>query len=144
MSELMMLDAVRRENVNELTRLLNDGIDVDSKNAAGFTALYIACCRNQQEIVKVLLERNANANIKTNDYNSAMHELSRNGNNLLAELLIKYGVYINIRDMNGWTPLHEACENGHVEFVELLLKMEPTSMPRTTKDLLPYISFVVN
>lgn len=120
--EINMLGAANNGKLEEVIRQIDGGIHVDAMNAKGETALHIACRRNDMDMAKILLERDANVNSKSDDYNSPLHELTENDNQELAELLIKHGANVNIRDKIGWTPLHEACKKGHAEFVVFLLR----------------------
>jgi len=122
MFEINMLGAANNGNVEEVTRQIDGGIHVDSKNTKGETALHIACRRDDIEMAKMLLGRNANVNSTSNDHESPLHELTKNDNKELAELLIQHGADVNIRDKMGWTPLHEACQEGHAEFGMFLLR----------------------
>eukprot|EP01051_Picozoa_sp_SAG22_P004744 SAG22_NODE_262_length_13373_cov_11.716965_6_plen_111_part_00 len=48
--------AVTRGNIEKLTELLADGVDVDLRTEEGFTTLHIAVARSQPNIVRLLLE----------------------------------------------------------------------------------------
>jgi ankyrin repeat protein len=61
-------EAARRGDATAVTRLLDEGVDVNSKFRYGATALSYACDRGHLEVVKVLLARGADVNIKDSFY----------------------------------------------------------------------------
>lgn len=60
--------AVQKENYNMVKILIEKhGFDVNSKSKLGLTPLHIACCHNNIEMVKLLVEKGADVNARDND-----------------------------------------------------------------------------
>ena len=58
---------------------------------------------------------------------SILHIAVANGHNEIAEILIEYGVNVNVTDKNGETPLYLAIQNGNMEIAKKILhKSDPT------------------
>jgi ankyrin repeat protein len=60
--------AARKGDAAAVTRLLDEGVDVNSKSRYGTTALSFAADHGNLEVVKVLLARGADANVKDTFY----------------------------------------------------------------------------
>ena len=60
--------AARKGDVTAVTKLLDDGVDVNTKFRYGTTALSFAADHGQLEVVKVLLARGASVNVKDTFY----------------------------------------------------------------------------
>ena len=58
--------AAKRNNREEVERLLRSGSDVNEKNGQGWTALSLAAKRGYIEIADLLVRSNADVNVKNN------------------------------------------------------------------------------
>ncbi len=89
-----LLDAALRGNIRQVQALLEKGVDVNSEQTKGTTALWPAAANGHTEIVKLLLKRDADLNAKTHlkgkDYTplSAAKEMGRTE---IIKLLKEYG-----------------------------------------------------
>ena len=61
-------DAARKGDAPAITRLLDEGVDVNTKFRYNATALFFACDAGNLEVVKVLLARGADMNLKDSFY----------------------------------------------------------------------------
>ena len=86
--------------------------------------LIVACDRNQEAVVKLLLSYEAcDVNIIDCDNCNVLHYACRNGQADVVKLLLSYEACdVNIIDSFNCNALHYACKNGHADVVELLLK----------------------
>jgi ankyrin repeat protein len=102
--------------------LLRNGADVSTaaRNAQKVTALHGAVARRDVEIVKMLLERGADANAKQERGFVPLQDAAANGNLALVQLLVKYGARVDAKADDGKTPGDMAVERGHQEVVECL------------------------
>ncbi|KAH7123413.1 hypothetical protein B0J13DRAFT_599129 [Dactylonectria estremocensis] len=99
--------AVELELTGVATILVKEqNCDVNERNDLGRSALDVACAKGSKEVVKILLD--ANANISTTDKNgwAPLHSASENGHIEVVKLLIEKGASTTITDEDGWTPLH--------------------------------------
>jgi hypothetical protein len=63
-----MWEAARKGDAATVKKLLDEGVDVNTKYRYGATALSYACDRGNLEVVKVLLEHGADVNVKDTFY----------------------------------------------------------------------------
>lgn len=126
-----------KECVNELllmedkciTRLQNDEVMkiervLNMKNSNRLTPLMIACERNHQEIVQLLMEHNAIITVDSKE-RSPLAIASFCGCLDVAEYLLsleKFKAMLNEKDVNNCTPLWLAARTGNLKMVKLLLE----------------------
>src|SRR5207253_6066373 len=65
-----LAEASRKGDAAAVKKLLDDGVDVNSKFRYGATALAFACDRGHLDVVKLLLDRGADVNAKDTFYNA--------------------------------------------------------------------------
>ncbi|KAH9166013.1 hypothetical protein EDB89DRAFT_2076259 [Lactarius sanguifluus] len=83
--------------------------------------IHAAARNGDLEVVRLLLERGANAEAKVGDGMTSLHLASLNGNTETVRLLLDHGTNAHAEDNDGWTPLHHASSEGDTETVRLLL-----------------------
>ena len=66
-----LIAAARKSNAEAVRELLAKGADPNAKTPYGATPLFFACDRGSLEIVKMLVERGADVNVKDTFYNSS-------------------------------------------------------------------------
>lgn len=71
-------EAARKGDVAAVKKLLDEGVDVNSKFRYGATSLSYACDRGHVDVVKLLLERGADVNVRDSFYNFTPLALSIN------------------------------------------------------------------
>eukprot|EP00943_MAST-04B_sp_MAST-4B-sp1_P003942 g3942.t1 len=97
-------------------------INFKSKNDGNSTALYIASKNGHANVVKILLENNANVNLFKSDGETALCVAAKNGHSLVIEHLLSYNASVNQPTNDGVTPLWYASSRGHVNVVDVLVK----------------------
>ncbi|KAH8669301.1 ankyrin repeat-containing domain protein, partial [Ilyonectria robusta] len=101
--------AVELELTGVATILVKEqSCDVNDRNDLGRSALHVACAKGSKEVVKILLD--ANADISTTDNNewTPLHSASLNGHIEVVRLLIEKGAGVAVATNAGSTPLHLA------------------------------------
>ena len=84
-----------------------------------------SCDAGCVESVKVLLERGASVNDKSNEGYTALHLIAQYKDETsadIANLLIKSGAVIDESAQSGWTPLMNAQASGNVQLQALLVE----------------------
>lgn len=116
--------------------LLDEGASVNA-SAEGMTALHAATIVESRgsykgvkptedlgiraEVVKLLLQRGANANVTGLKGITPLHCAAEFGNTEAIRLLIKAGANLNALDEDDETPLYKAIRKEHTDAVKLLL-----------------------
>lgn len=91
---------------------------VDARNAQEETPLMLACLKGHQEMVKLLLARDADVN-KTGW--TPLHYAATGGHTQIMQWLLDEHAYIDAESPNGTTPLMMAAQYGSAAAVQLLL-----------------------
>ena len=93
------------------------------KHDAGCTALMIACCNNDTDMVKLLLENGADPNIQSNLGFTALIYASCIGGIHCVRMLLNHNADINLKKYSsGSSALYFASYTGNIEIVKILLK----------------------
>lgn len=85
---------------------------------ADYTSLHIACLVGIEQVVRLLLNRGTDTNIKSSIVENALEIASGAGHVVVVRLLLKEGVKVNAN------ALELASEYGHEQIVQLLLEHE--------------------
>ncbi len=101
----------------------------NARRKDGVTALMNAAIEGHSDIVQVLLNRDADVNMKDDGGWTALMRAAQGGpttikedHNAIVRLLLAKGADVNVRSTNGMTALHLAEYHGHTEIVQLLKK----------------------
>ena len=109
----------------EVIKAINGGINVNTKDKYGYTALMYAALQDDAETVNALLEIGADINAKSNSGLTALMLAAYSGHLEIIDILIKAGADVNARKDNydGLTVLMEATSSKwtNTETVNALL-----------------------
>lgn len=100
--------AIRINDINELNRLIQSGVDVNSKDNDGYTALTNAVIQKNLGICELLIRHGAQVNEKNNDGETPLMLAASDGNLDICKLLIASGADANLRDNGGHTAIISA------------------------------------
>jgi ankyrin len=100
--------------------LLEHGADVDY-NIFG-TLLHDASYHGPAEIVHLLLQHNANVNVKGYNGYTPLHLASLFGHTEVVRLLLEYGADVHVKDKYKDTPLDKTIGQEYHDIVQLLLE----------------------
>lgn len=114
-------DASRSGNLTAIIELLEQGVDVNARNARGSTALHFAALAGHAEIARVLIDTGASLDSKDEVGMAPLHLAARAGQAQLVELLIDEGAEVEARDERAITALGYALMGGHLAVVEALV-----------------------
>ncbi|MFH0822938.1 MAG: ankyrin repeat domain-containing protein, partial [Pseudomonadota bacterium] len=112
--------------LDEVTRLLDRGADIEHENEKGWTALMRAAGNGHGPVVTLLLDRGAaidwNAySWRSGGYRTALTMAAAGGHASVVRLLLDRGAAIDLADEFGHTALSWAATMGRVSVVQLLL-----------------------
>ena len=95
------------------------------KHDAGSTALMLACCNNDTDMVKLLLENGADPNIQSNLGFTALIYASCIGGIHCVRMLLDHNADVNLKKYSsGSSALFFASYTGNVKLVRILLKQK--------------------
>ena len=116
---------------SKIKELIQCGLDINSRNSKGFTALYIAIKEHSIEMVQLLLELGADPNVCNDNNENVLHQLCKfdwdyefPDKEELLKLLISYDADLNAENSIRKTPLHIAAANGHIAMAKALVAFE--------------------
>lgn len=89
--------------------------------SGSITPLYMAAWTGQKRAVELLLEHNADVNVKSRAGGTPLHATVYKNKKELAERLLSRGADVNAQNASGWTPLHLAASGGLADLVRLFL-----------------------
>ncbi|RYP25338.1 hypothetical protein DL767_008433 [Monosporascus sp. MG133] len=104
---------------DDITARLEYGRDFAAHR--GQTPLSWAAEKGHKEIVQLLLDSGAEADVKDNDGETPLWRATRNGYKEIVQLLLDSGAEADMKGYDGRTPLWWATRNGHKEVVQLVL-----------------------
>ena len=108
--------------LREAVKLIFAGADINTSGGGG-TTLSWAAFIGHLETVKLLIDNNADVNIKSVDGKTPLMEASWNGHIAIVKLLLDKGADINTTDNIGITALFEAIDYGHKEQYPQIVKL---------------------
>lgn len=73
-----LFESIRKNDIDQVKKLISSGIDLDMRNGGGQTALHIASLYNRSTIAELLICAGANVNAKDREGETALHLASVN------------------------------------------------------------------
>jgi ankyrin repeat protein len=116
-----LIEAAKKGNISEVTRLLDNGPDVNAVDAEGWTALIAASWSGQVKIVRLLIERGADLHARDAGGGTALMAAAKKGRTEVVKLLLENGADPNAKDRDGSTALMEAAWKDYLDVVKVLL-----------------------
>jgi hypothetical protein len=93
--------------------LLQQGADVNAKDAMGVTPLHLAVQSEDSMLATILLEKGANIHARTQQGETPLHVVAAQGRLGMAEVLVVHGADVNAADNLGRLPLKLATLQNH-------------------------------
>ncbi|KAK6913152.1 Ankyrin repeat [Dillenia turbinata] len=107
--------------IPHMDKLLEHGVDINSVDKDGLTALHVAIIGKKEAVISHLLRKGANPHVRDQDGATPLHYAVQVGAVQTVKLLIRYKVDINAEDDEGWTPLHIAVQSRSRDIAKILL-----------------------
>ena len=120
---LMHVIHSRQNNLEVLHKLIEHQVDLDCTDRFKNTAFIYACGLQKIDIVRILIDSNANLGHANQIDQDGLFFAIEAGNVELVELIINSENYEQIRkkDKDGNTSLHHACYYGNIDVVRLFI-----------------------
>jgi len=109
-------------DLTEVKRLIDEGVDVNAREASGATALLLALSEGNTDVAQLLIEAGVDINAQDNKGRNALGFASATGQTEIVKLLMGSGVDVNAKDRAGRTALMFASAEGTTEVVQLLIE----------------------
>ena len=115
--------AIQQGNLCQLRRYLREESQVNLVDQEGTTPLILACELGHSEMVKLLLDADADPTAADNSKLTPLHQAAGGGHMKCCSQLLRTqaSFMIDTQDLWGYTPLHRAVINQHDKVTELLL-----------------------
>ena len=115
-------EAVYRDDLPAVQRLLAAGADVRAVNRYGVASLSLACTNGNGKMVEVLLKAGADPNTTLPGGETALMTAARTGKPEAVKALLVNGAKVNERESHGQTAIMWAAAEGHAEVVQMLVE----------------------
>ena len=116
-----IVDAAEHQDMGLVRTLLVNGVDANSKQPDGATALHWAVHWNDIATAEVLIGEGANVNAVNRSGESPLALACGNGNATMVQALVDHGADTNEAAASGETPLMRCVRSGRVDAVKILL-----------------------
>lgn len=135
-----LLRSSAQKNLVGILGMLKGGIDPDSQNAQGNSALLISASLGDTAAVRTLLSYRANVNLANKDGNTALIYAARYNHPdtvmaLFAPLTMQYRLDMNAQNNKGETALYWAAQKGYDQIVKILLAYDADPSLKTKEGL---------
>ncbi|MCK4292302.1 MAG: ankyrin repeat domain-containing protein, partial [Planctomycetes bacterium] len=110
-------------DLSRVKEFVEKGTEVDTKDEAGWTALFWAASAGREGVAEFLIDNNADISANDGSGQSLLHQAAQAHTDAhkLVELLIAKDADLNAKNNSGDTPLHLACYSGNKEVAGLLI-----------------------
>lgn len=85
---------------------------MNARNEHGETPLFLAAKNRFESVIKALIEKGADVNIKTNTKATPLHWISYWGLTDFVKILLEKGAHVDVRDSLRKTPLYYSASHG--------------------------------
>lgn len=114
---------MKKQHFNFIEFLQQYGVDINTRDREGRTALHLAAANNDDEAICRLCELGADRNLKARNGRTALHAGAAAGHVRIVELLLELGGDITAVDKDGWTAVALAEFNNHFECADRLVQL---------------------
>lgn len=117
-----LLAAAAQNQPEVVQQLLATGVDIETRDAQGRTALLLATHRNAIETARILIESGADVNAMDDISDSPYLYAGAEGRLEILRMTLDHGADLASVNRYGGTALIPAAHHGHVETVRVLLQ----------------------
>jgi len=119
--ERSFIQAAERGETDKVLQWIKDGVNINTTDDQGRTAILAATHGNQVDTVKALIQAGADINLQANNLDNPFLYAGAEGLLEILKVLIDAGADPTITNRFGGTALIPASEHGYVEVVKELL-----------------------
>lgn len=116
---------------------MESGVDVNSKDCMGTSALAMAARYGHKHVVDYLIDHDADVNASSLDGESVLHAASFHGHIDVVQALCAAGASLDVCGEEGYTPLHEAVRKSREIIVATLLRFGADPSIQTNRGQTP-------
>ena len=124
-----LIIAARNGRLNSVKILLKYGADIEVRGTLkigdivveGCTPLWAAAATGHPDVVKLLIERNADVDGRTSTHSTPLRAAAHEGHLDIVRCLVESGADVNARTQYKGTPIMAACEYGHLSIITYLI-----------------------
>jgi uncharacterized protein len=117
-----LVEAAARGDLESVRQVLGRGVDVDSRDAQGRTAVTAAVYAGNLEMVQALIEAGADVDIQDDMRTNALLATGETGNAEILQAVLRADPDLTRTNRFGGTALIPAADRGHVEVVRDLVR----------------------
>ncbi|KAL8563955.1 hypothetical protein ACOMHN_025286 [Nucella lapillus] len=117
----ILMKACKQGDVAAITRLVQGGVNVNTRYSHKLTPLHVACCYGMTEAVQALLDLKADINAQDSGKATPLYTACASRHPEVVKLLMSRGADPNLADSDGDTPLALACTHSDYSVVYQLL-----------------------
>uniref|UniRef100_A0AAY4E9Z6 Protein phosphatase 1, regulatory subunit 16A n=1 Tax=Denticeps clupeoides TaxID=299321 RepID=A0AAY4E9Z6_9TELE len=129
-SNITLLEAAARNDLEEVRELLNSGVGPDLFNEDGLTALHQCCIDDFVEVVQCLLDAGASVNACDSELWTPLHAAATCGHTGLVQLLVQAGADLLAVNADGNMP-YDLCEDeATLELIEMVMAEQGITQER--------------
>ena len=121
-NEAGLIRSVRKGQLDLVSRLLDFGISVDSREETGRSVLFLAVRQGEIKLVDLLLNQGANLDLSDQNGQTALMEAISQADKHVFDRLMKSRPDVNKRDQQGNTALLLSVEEGNTTFTRSLIQ----------------------
>jgi len=136
--------AAERNDVIQIRSLLNEGIDIDTRNNNGETPLHVAARKGHLKVVELLLTKGAELDARNKYSMTPTHRAAYAGHVEVVKLLLSKGADVNAKGNNAITPLYFAAQQGNIDIAELFLANGADVDVKDKRGLTPLFAAALN
>jgi ankyrin repeat protein len=116
-----LIDAAGRGDVEAVRSLLDDGADVDARDASGRTAVTAAAVGDHVEVVRVLIAAGADVDLQDSDRSNPLLVTGETGSVAMLREVLRGDPDLGATNRYGGVALIPASDRGHVDYVRAIL-----------------------
>lgn len=121
-NDTLLIDTVRKGKIDTFLNLIKAGVEIDTINNQGYTALAIAILENQPVMVEYLIQTGANLNRQDDHGDTMLIQAVINGDTSMTKALIKTGANLDLQSKYGDNALIWAAHKGHTSIANSLIQ----------------------